>query len=148
MDKIFKTFEKNSHKKTFFIDIDIIDWYDTPLSGFAKIRNLNEWYLFFVTAWNLKTDDKVFIFLNVGLDFIKEWKKSSKKMEFIEIKKKFSNIISKNTSTIYLYKAKDLYSVNYDVKKIDSNEAVYIDNIEDLVNQINEENLKWFKYFK
>ncbi len=91
--RIFEIYKKNVGKKTFFVDIEIVDWYDSPISGFAKIRNLNEGCFFFIIAWDLKSDDKVFIFINVSLAFIKQWKTKNNKIEYDEMKKTLFQIV-------------------------------------------------------
>jgi hypothetical protein len=65
---LIELFNKNVNKKTALINIQIIDWYDEPILGFAKVRNVNQWMFFYLVSWDIKTNDKVFVLIPVDLD--------------------------------------------------------------------------------
>lgn len=131
---------------SFFLEYEVIDWYDGAISGVGKERKRNIYYFFDIVAIDLTSKEKIFLLLKISLDFYLKCKAEINSEQILNINEMRKQLYS-NLDSALILKANYIESETFQLKEIKINKLSPSDNFEDVYNQSGDINKKWFAYF-
>lgn len=152
MNKIIDYIQKeNINENSIFSEHEILDWYDGPILGIGTLFGSNELYFFEMVAFNLKKDERIFLLLNIDM----EWKSKLDEALFSVtsnvkpsiIKKNVTQLFSNYSNKVYLLKAKDIDDNLFKLKEVSIGNLKHYDNLEVVLNQGEKLTKRWFDFF-
>lgn len=148
MEEIFGLYKKNKGIKPLFSIYYIIDWYDGVLSGIGNLSETNDFYLINIVAWDIVFGMKIFSIVKLTSLWMDKFKDAINQTDSNLVITLIEDYIRQCSSDIFLLKAKYIDALEYDLVRLDANSLHLYNGIEEIVNQSDEEKLKWFNLFK
>jgi len=143
----------NVTKRSIFSEIIIIDFYDGPTEAICKIISSNDWVIASLVYFDPNLNERIFSIISLRQDWLDEFESNLQSLRsnnfdsYWDLKNGIKKYFDNYSGDAYLFKCEILSSEVYEVFQIKSNKLEYFANVESVLTQKKDCQLKWIDAF-